>query len=61
MRALYPTTQIHRKPGSAGFRCSWKKSYYLYYCILGALVSVLRLVPGMSSIFHVSLEEGSRL
>lgn len=62
MRILYPATQNRRKPGFAGFRRSWNKLYYLYYCILGALVSVLHLVPGMSSIFHGhSLEAGSGL
>lgn len=49
---LYPTTQTRWKPGFARFRRSWNKLCCLYYCILGALLSVLHSVPGMSRIFH---------
>lgn len=41
-----PHDTNHRKPGFAGFHCLWNKLCYLYPGILGALVSVLRLVPG---------------
>lgn len=52
MCTLRPATQTLWKPDIAGFHSSWNKLYYLYYSILGALVSVLHLVPGMTSIFH---------
>lgn len=47
-----PHDKIPSETKFAGFHCSCNKLYYLYYCILGALVSVLHLVPSMTGIFH---------